>query len=101
MVRFYLEVVLQRQEAEGTVHTKHQQNLDPNPEGTQKTLNTRWYCGREEQLIPRDGGSAGSAQGVPCYLRALVDHTGRTVANGGASVPEVLTSAKLKTFSLR
>jgi hypothetical protein len=33
---------------------------------------------------------------VPGYLRALGDRTGRTVANDGASVPEVLTPAKLE-----
>ena len=31
---FYSEVALQKREAEGTVHTRHQLNLDPNPEGT-------------------------------------------------------------------
>ena len=31
---FYSEVALQKREAEGTVHTEHQLNLDPNPEGT-------------------------------------------------------------------
>jgi hypothetical protein len=65
--------------------TKHQLNLDPNPEGTQKTLDARRYGGREEQRIPRVRGNAGAAQGVPGYLRALGDRTGRTVANGGAS----------------
>ena len=63
---FYSEVELQKREAEGTVRTKHQLNLDPNPEGTQKTLGARRYGGREEQRIPRVGESAGAAQGVPC-----------------------------------
>jgi hypothetical protein len=45
---------------------KHQLNLDPNPEGTQKTLGARRYGGREEQRIPRVGESAGAARGVPC-----------------------------------
>ena len=40
---FYSEVVLQKREAEGTVRTKHQLNLDPNPEGTQKNLDDRRY----------------------------------------------------------
>jgi len=40
---FYSEVALQKREAEGTVRTKHQLNLDPNPEGTQKTLDDRRY----------------------------------------------------------
>ena len=75
------------------MRTKHQLNLAPNPEGTQKNLDDRRYGGREEQRIPRVGGSAGAAQGVPDYLRALGDRTGRTVANDGESVPEVLTPA--------
>jgi len=52
---------LQKREAEGTVRTKHQLNLDPNPEGTQKILDDRRYGGREEQGIPRVGGGAGAA----------------------------------------
>ena len=35
---FYSEVTLQKREAEGTVHTKHELKLDPDPEGSQK-----WY----------------------------------------------------------
>jgi len=50
---FYSEVALQKREAEGTVRTKHQLNLDPNPEGAQKNLDDRRYGGREEQRIPR------------------------------------------------
>jgi len=75
------------------VRTKHQINLDPNPEGTQKNLDDRRYGGREEQRIV--GGGAGAAQGVTGHLRALGDRTGSTVTNDGASVPEVLTPAKL------
>jgi len=49
---------LQKLEAEGTVRrghsAKHQLNLDPNPEGTQKNLDDRRYGGREEQRIPHD-----------------------------------------------
>ena len=60
---FYSEVALQKREAEGTVRTKHQLNLDPNPEGTQKTLDDRRYGGREEQRIPPVGGGAEGAQG--------------------------------------
>jgi hypothetical protein len=59
---------------------KHQLNLNPAPEGTQKNLDARRYGDREEQRIPRVGGSAGAAQGVPGYLFALGDRTGRTVA---------------------
>ena len=33
---FYSEVTLQKREAEGTVHTKHELKLDPDPEGSQK-----------------------------------------------------------------
>ena len=88
---FYSEVVLQKREAEGTVRTKHQLNLDPNPGGTQKILDDRRYGGREEQRIPHVGGGAGAAQGVTGHLRALGDRTGCTVTNDGASVPEVLT----------
>jgi len=76
---FYSKVALQKREAEGTVRTKHQLNLDPNPEGTQKTLDNRRYSGREEQRIPHVGGGVGAAQGVPGYLRVLGDRTGRTV----------------------
>ena len=61
---FYSEVALQKREAEGTVRTKHQLNLDPNPEGTQKNLDDRRYDGREEQRILHVGGGAGAAQGV-------------------------------------
>ena len=43
------------------------------------------------------GGGAGSAQGVTGHLRALGDRTGSTVTNDGASVPEVLTPAKLES----
>jgi hypothetical protein len=64
VVGFYLEVTLQKREAEGTVRTKHQLNLDPDPEGTQKNLDVRRYGGREEQRIPHVGGGAGAAQGV-------------------------------------
>jgi len=39
--RFYSEVALQKREAEGTVRTKHQLNLDPNPGGTQEILDDR------------------------------------------------------------
>jgi len=46
--RFYSEVAVQKREAEGTVRTKHQLILDPNPEGTQKNLDDRRYGGREE-----------------------------------------------------
>ena len=70
---FYSEVALQKREAEGTVRTKHQLNLDPNPEGTQKNLDDRRYGGREEQRIPHVGGGAGAAQGVTGHLRALGD----------------------------
>ena len=52
---FYSEVALQKREAEGLVRTKHQLNLDPNPEGTQKILDDRRYGGREEQRIPHVG----------------------------------------------
>ena len=58
---FHSEVALQKREAEGTVRAKHQLNLDPNPEGTQKNLDARRYGGREEQRIPRVGGGAGAA----------------------------------------
>ena len=85
---FYSEVALQKREAEGTVRTKHQLNLDPNPEGTQKNLDDRRYGGREEQRIPHVGGGAGAAQGVTGHLRALGDRTGSTVTNVGASLPE-------------
>jgi hypothetical protein len=78
------------------VRTKHQLNLDPNPEGTQKNLDDQWYGGREEQCIPHVGSGAGGAQGVTGHLRALGDRTGCTVTNDGASVPEVLTPAKLE-----
>ena len=71
------------------MRTKHQLNLDPNPEGTQKNPDDRRYGGREEQRIPHVGGGAGGAQGVTGHLRALGDRTGRTVTNDGASVPEV------------
>jgi len=94
---FYSEVVLQKREAEGTVRTKHQLNLDPHPEGTQKNLDDRRYCGREEQRIPHVRGGAGAAQGVTGYLRALGDRTGSTVTNYGASVPEVLTPAMVRS----
>jgi len=56
---FYSEVALQKREAEGTVRTQHQLNLDPNPEGTQKILDDRQYGGREEQRILHVGGGAG------------------------------------------
>ena len=79
------------------MRTKHQLNLDPNPEGTQKILDDRRYGGRKEQLIPHVGGGAGAAQGVTGHLRALGDRTGSTVTNDGASVPEVLTPAKLES----
>ena len=46
---FYSEVALQKREAEGTVRTKHQLNLNPTPGGTQKILDDRRYGGREEQ----------------------------------------------------
>ena len=92
---FYPEVALQKREAEGKVRTKDQLNLDPNPEGTQKNLDDRRYGGREEQRIV--GGGAGAAQGVTGHLRALGDRTGSTVTNDGASVPEVLTPAKLES----
>ena len=75
---FYSEVALQKREAEGTVRTKHQLNLDPNPEGTQKNLDDRRYGGREEQRIPHVGGGAGAAQGVTGHLRALGDRTSCT-----------------------
>ena len=78
---FYSEVALQKREAEGTVRTKHQLNLDPNPEGTQKNLDDRRYGGREEQRIPHVGGGAGAAQGVTGHLRALGDRTGSTVTS--------------------
>ena len=94
---FYSEIALLKREAEGTVRTKHQLNLDPNPGGTQKILDDRRYGGREEQRIPHVGGGAGAAQGVTGHLRALGDRTGRTVTNDGASVPEVLTPAKLES----
>jgi hypothetical protein len=68
--------------------TKHQLNLDPNPEGTQKNLDDRRYVGQEEQRIPHVGGGAGAAQGVTGHLRAMGDRTGRTVTDDGASVPE-------------
>jgi hypothetical protein len=83
----YSEVALQKREVEDTVRTKHQLNLDPNPEGTQKILDDQWYGGREEQRIPHIGGGAGAAQGVTGHLRALGDRTGSTVTNDGASVP--------------
>ena len=54
-----------KRKAEGTVHTKHQLHLNPNPEGTQNPLDARRYDGREEQRIPRVGGSAGAR----CALR--------------------------------
>jgi len=94
---FYSEVVLQKRESEGTVRTKHQLNLAPNPGGTHKTLDNRRYGCREEQRIPHVGGGAGAAQGVTGHLRALGDRTGCTVTNDGASVPEVLTPAKLES----
>ena len=84
----YSEVALQKQKAEGTVHTKHQLKLDPSPEGIYRNLDARLYGGREEQRVPRGGGGAGATQGVPCDLRPLSDRMGCTVANGGASVPE-------------
>jgi hypothetical protein len=45
------------------VRTKHQLDLDPNLDGTQKNLDDRRYGGREEQRIPRVGGGAGAAEG--------------------------------------
>ena len=93
---FYLEVALQIREAEGTVRTKHQLNLDPNPEETQKILDDRRYGGWEEQRSPHVGGGAKGAQGVTGHLRALGDRTGCTVTNDGASVPDVLTPAKIE-----
>ena len=42
------------------------------------------------------GGGAGATQGVPGDPRPLSDRDSCTVANGGASVPEVLALAKLE-----
>ena len=61
---FYSEVALQKREAEGTVRTKHQLNLDPNPEGTQENLDDRRYGGREEQRIPHLLLTLGAARGA-------------------------------------
>jgi hypothetical protein len=55
---------LQNREAEGTVRTKHQLNLDPNPEGTQENLDDRRYGGREEQRIPHLLLTLGAARGA-------------------------------------
>jgi len=98
---FYSEVALQKREAEGTVRTKRQLNLDPNPEGPQKNLDDRQYCGnsREEQRIPHVGGGEGGARCDRLPSRAGQQHgqhLSSTVTNDGASVPEVLTPAKLE-----
>jgi hypothetical protein len=75
---FYSEVALQTGEAEGTVRTKHQLNLDPNPEGTQKNLDARRYGGRKEQRIPH----AWAAQGVTHTHRSGHTDTHRHTARG-------------------
>ena len=80
------------------MHTKHQLNLDPNPEGTQKILDDRRYGGRKEQRVPCVGGDAGATQGVPGDPRPLSDRNSCAVANGSTSVPEVLAPAKLESI---
>jgi len=93
-VLFGSRVADTRSRGHSAVRTKHQLNLDPNPEGTQKNLDDRRYGGREEQCIPHVGGGAGAAQGVTGYLRALGDRTGRTVTNDSAVVvPHLLEPA--------
>ena len=77
------------------MHTKHQLNLDPNPEGNLEKPRspTKRWPGREAR--PVRWGGAGATQGVPGDPRPLSDRDSCTVANGGASVPEVLAPAKL------
>ena len=61
-----------------------------------RNLEARRYGGRKEQRVPCVGGGAGATQGVPGDPRPLSDRNSCTVANGGASVPEVLAPAKLE-----
>ena len=56
---FYWEVALQKREAEGKAHTKLQLNLDPNPERTQRNLDTDGMVDGKSSAHPARWGERG------------------------------------------
>ena len=74
---FYSQVALPKREAEGTVHTEHQLNVDPSPEGTQRNLDARRGSGAGGAISGRPHDKQTKQAGVELFGRVLFFGTPR------------------------